>query len=108
MTNPNPGAPAADDFPEADLPASDELGPVTPQGNLGRTVEAEPVPASMETEDSVPYNPAGTRADGGGAPSGGEPPVSPEAPGGVAGGGALSGGELSGAADGPGNPQGVD
>lgn len=98
--NPNPGAPAADDFPQADLPASDALGPTTPQGNLGQTVEAEP------TEGGVPYNPAGTRADGGGAPSGGEPPVSPESPGGVAGGGVV--GELGGVAGGPGNPQGVD
>lgn len=98
--NPNPGAPAADDVPQADLPASDELGPVTPQGNLGQTVEAQPA------GEPPPYNPAGTRADGGGAPSGGEPPVSPLAPGGVAGGGTL--GELGGEAGGPSNPQGVD
>ena len=103
MTHPNPGAPPADDFPEANLPASDELGPLTPQSNLGDTVEADPA------EDSIPYNPAGTRADGGGAPSGGEPPVSPEAPGGVAGGGALGAlGALGGMAGSPGNPQGVD
>ena len=104
MTNPNPGAPAADDFPEADLPASDELGPTTPQGNLGQTVEAQPIETAGG--GSAPYNPAGTRADGGGAPSGDVPPVSPLAPGGVAGGGVE--GELGGEAGGPGNPQGVD
>lgn len=102
MTNPNPGVPAADDFPEADLPASDELGPTTPQGNLGQTVERLPI----EPAGDVPYNPAGTRADGGGALSGDVPPVSPEAPGGVAGGGVE--GELGGEAGGPGNSQGVD
>ncbi|HEX6797484.1 MAG TPA: hypothetical protein VF116_07205 [Ktedonobacterales bacterium] len=106
MTNPNPGAPAVDDFPEADLPASDELGPVTPQGNLGDTAESQPIETTIETTNEVPYNPAGTRADGGGAPSGGMPPISPEAPGGVAGGGVE--GELGGEAGGPGNPQGVD
>lgn len=102
MTNPNPGAPAVDDFPGADLLASDELGPVTPQGNLGDTAEAQPI----ETTNGVPYNPAGTRADGGGVPSGGMPPISP----GVAGGGVEGGveGELGGEAGGPGNPQGVD
>lgn len=100
MTNPNTGAPAADDFPHADLPASDELRPETPLGNLGQTAEAQP------TGETPPYNPAGTRADGGGAPSGGEPPVSPQAPGGVAGGGVA--GELGGEAGSPGNPQGAD
>ncbi len=100
MTNPNLGAPAADDFPQADLPASDELDPAAPQGSLGQTVERQP------TGFTPPYNPAGTHAEGGGAPGGGEPPVSPQAPGGVAGGGTL--GELGGEAGGPGNPRGAD